>query len=365
MLKIEEILELDINKLEKPKRPLVLYGTGIVGNSLYNTYLELGFDVLAVCDSDEKKWGTKFYDYNIMSFGQVLEEFQNFQVAITVGREYYDEVLEIVLQHLKDEDVYLENKLIHRDSTISMQYRDMVQSRQKELINFYNVLSDEFSKEVLINVLKGNVTDDIKYFTSVSTPNQYFNELTASEYEKCFIDGGAYDGDTIEDFIAFSNGQFGQILAFEPLDECYSDLKQRIDKKNEKDRINIYNKGLYDCSGSIGFNNEARPGSTCIDDDSFERIQVISLDEMNIKDVSFIKMDIEGSELKALIGATEIIKKNKPKLAICLYHKVDDILDISNYIRSIGVKYNYAIRHHGGIHHFHECETVLYAIPIE
>ena len=74
--------------------------------------------------------------------------------------------------------------------------------------------------------------------------------------------------------------------------------------------------------------------------------------------VSFIKMDIEGAELKALEGAKETISKYKPRLAICIYHKYEDIYEIGDYILTLNPNYKLYIRH------YTTCmwETVLYAV---
>ena len=77
------------------------------------------------------------------------------------------------------------------------------------------------------------------------------------------------------------------------------------------------------------------------------------------KRVTFIKMDIEGSELSALRGAETTISKSKPKLAICVYHKPEDLISIPQYINSIVPEYKFFLRHH----QFISWETVLYAIP--
>jgi len=86
-------------------------------------------------------------------------------------------------------------------------------------------------------------------------------------------------------------------------------------------------------------------------------ISVTSLDETiyNFKP-DYIKMDIEGSEKEALIGAKEIIKDFKPKLAISLYHKAEDLWEIPLLIKELNPDYEFKIRCHN-----HLCiETVLY-----
>lgn len=74
--------------------------------------------------------------------------------------------------------------------------------------------------------------------------------------------------------------------------------------------------------------------------------------------VTYIKMDIEGSELMALYGAEEIIKKQRPKLAICVYHKPDHLWEIPFYLRNIVLDYKIFLRHHSTL----DYETVCYAV---
>ena len=69
-------------------------------------------------------------------------------------------------------------------------------------------------------------------------------------------------------------------------------------------------------------------------------------------------MDIEGAELEALKGAKETIKRNHPKLAICVYHKPEDIVDIPKFILELDPEYKLYLRHYSD----NAGETVLYAI---
>ena len=103
--------------------------------------------------------------------------------------------------------------------------------------------------------------------------------------------------------------------------------------------------------------------SSISDSATENKIEVYTIDEI-VKDskVTFIKMDVEGSEVKALKGSEHTIKNNFPKLAICTYHKKDDIINVYNYIKQFETskkKYKIFLRQHA----YAGVETVLYAIP--
>ncbi len=90
-------------------------------------------------------------------------------------------------------------------------------------------------------------------------------------------------------------------------------------------------------------------------------IPVTTLDNiLKNRPVTFIKMDIEGGEIDALNGSRNIINEQKPVLAICVYHKFNDIFDIPLLIKSFGINYKYYLRHYSN----YVSETVLYAVPI-
>lgn len=108
------------------------------------------------------------------------------------------------------------------------------------------------------------------------------------------------------------------------------------------------------------FLEEGTTGSKITDstDAATTVIDVDSIDNVCSGDkVTFIKMDIEGSELEALRGAVNVIKRDKPRLAICIYHKPEDMYEIPFWIKETVPEYKLYIRHHtDGI-----LETVLYA----
>jgi len=114
--------------------------------------------------------------------------------------------------------------------------------------------------------------------------------------------------------------------------------------KNIRDIV-FYSEGLSDKSGILSFDPDAGPASSIKSTDSSFKIKVTTLDE--------------GWELKALYGSENHIIKDKPKLAIAVYHRASDFRMIKDYILSLGANYDIYL------HHYTEgwSETVMYFVP--
>ena len=205
------------------------------------------------------------------------------------------------------------------------------------------------------NLMKNGVSQN-EIITLWKKELVYFGRpgLSAQE-DEVFIDAGAHDGDTILSFIKWCNGKYKKIIAFEPdVENCRKVQKTLSD--NEIQNVTLKNLGLWYKNETIGFYNQGTSSSK-IDVNSNSRINVSKLDDIINEKVTFIKMDIEGAELNALKGSTETIKKYKPKLAICIYHKNEDFFEIPYFIHSLVPEYKLYLRHHS----WSIYETVLYA----
>jgi FkbM family methyltransferase len=123
------------------------------------------------------------------------------------------------------------------------------------------------------------------------------------------------------------------------------------------DNIKIIEKGCWSEKKALFFSNDGTVGSK-IQDKGQLQIEVDSIDNVIQDRITYIKMDIEGAELEALKGAKNTIMKYKPKLAVCVYHKQEDLITIPQYILSLNEHYKLYLRHYEE----NSCETVLYAI---
>lgn len=191
------------------------------------------------------------------------------------------------------------------------------------------------------------------------THYQYFDleYLQPAVGKEIFVDVGCYNGMSSVDFQKWSKGN-SFVYAFEPnfrqIEECKRNLE------NSGVNYKIINKGAWIEEDTLHFMLTEHKMSSRIREDGEEIVNVTSLDkELGDEKVTFIKMDIEGSELPAIIGAKNIIIKNKPKLAISVYHKYEDIFEIPEIILKYNPNYKIYLRHYATS----DSETILYALP--
>ena len=244
--------------------------------------------------------------------------------------------------------------------------------RKQNNINFYannadrinaivNMLADEKSKKTYLAMIKFRQTrnkEDFPFSNNNEIP--YFTKEIVSRFSKdeVFIDCGAYNGDTIDDFLKYCS-EYKQVIAFEPLSENVEEIKKKYVKNS---KITLINAGVYDKDDVVNFIGGGCGGRIfkTKNDEKNVKIQVKAIDNLNIESVTFIKMDVEGAELNALKGAEKTIIRDKPKLAICLYHSNEDMLSIAEYINKIVPEYKLYVAHYGPYPVFEG--TVLYAI---
>lgn len=269
---------------------------------------------------------------------------------------------EVVLQQLKSYGIPEENSLIFRISYLEdySQFPIFVSSRISELELVYNLLSDDKSKLVFENLINFRLSANFNYLEKITDnyEDQYFDkDLISFDTNDVYVDCGAYIGDTINQYMKHNGGTYGEIIAIEADSSNYNRLKQNTNSINN---CTCVNKGVWNTTGTLYFNSSGSAASNCVSDEGSITIDVDTIDSVvKGKNVSHIKMDIEGSEVSALIGAYDTIVNYKPQLAICVYHNLEDYVRIPLLIKSMCPDYKIYFRHY---QRMSAQETVCYAI---
>lgn len=216
-------------------------------------------------------------------------------------------------------------------------------------------LADKQSLDVLNDLVQYRLTADpanmVKY--SIRFSDQYFEDLLSLQNE-VFVDAGGFDGDTTEEFCK-RYPDYKKVILFEPSEKNMLLARKRLENKRD---IDFIPKGLSDISGILSFNPDAGSASA-VSTEGTCTIEVCTLDDTVNEKVTFIKMDLEGWELKALIGCKKHIIEDHPKLAISVYHHASDFWRIPEYVLRIRDDYDIFIRHYTE----GWSETVMFFMP--
>lgn len=281
---------------------IVIFGAGERGKILYQTTSKYPWK----CFIDNYSHDKTLYGLTVMNTEEFLENYKGEYIFITPkkNKDMYDQLIKLKVS---------ENKI-------------------------FNV---------------GAVLD--KLIESIYFGLEYLKPLEEGEI---FLDVGGYDGMTSLYFNRWCKKN-AFVYIFEPdknnIKKCYDNLNDKFLN------YEIIPKGVWSKTTKIRFDAEKNALSQ-ISDLGQEEIFVTTIDEeLSGNKVTFIKMDIEGAEFEALMGAKETIKKNKPKLAISIYHKPEDIWEIPNLILRYNPNYRLYLRHYS----LSDYDTVLYALPIE
>lgn len=231
---------------------------------------------------------------------------------------------------------------------------------EKRIQKVEDKLQDEKSKEVFKRRMDLLHDGDLNHFMKIPVDHEEYFDVKELNYtqDEVFVDCGAYIGDTIDSYCNHI-GKYQKIIAIEPDEYNCKKIKEYIENK-KLDHVQVINAAVGNENKVVAFDQQGTAGSS-IKSDGNNSVKQVRLDDVIQEAVSFLKMDIEGFELEALKGAKNLITTYKPKLAICIYHKCEDPLCITEYIEKLVPEYKFYMRHYA----YNQHETVLYAVVEE
>lgn len=289
------------------QKKVIIFGAGNDGKMTLEILRQYGVDVEGFCDNNFKLWNGLLDGMSVISPDHLLANYRDCIVVIA-SRKYY---LDMFKQLIINPDC-------------------------------------PFPKQ---NIWVPRV--GLLYAT---TGNQYF-DCPGMEFgeNETFIDAGFFHGETSREFVKLCNGKYNKIIAFEPDEKAIKYYKESCDKIQKLDLVNyaswnVKEKLYFQQTGDGGARINGRSGKVEIQANSIDNI-------LNGEEATFIKLDVEGAEYNTLLGAEKTIKKYKPKLAISIYHKPQDIIEIPLLLMKLRTDYRYYIRHYTTT----DWETVLYA----
>lgn len=351
----------------------ILYGAGSDLNKILPMLKNEGFNPLCIADGSPNKIGQHLFGISVVAPEDIVK-YNSKTIIITAS--FFDSIYEKINTILGDKTTdykilvspYAWLMLVNVDFNIELLSKasNYIQAKKTEILNMYDS-NDKKTNEIIDYLLKTR-TDNAYRFCS-------YNEIRGMQYIEgyfyenelqnigpfTFIDVGAYIGDTYKLMKSMYKSNMVRYYAYEPSASNYKRLLDDISSlSNDNCNIEFKNYALGNTTGEI---NMGKAGgefgvvndSTC---NSYEKIRIMKMDDDVIDVVGklVIKMDVEGAEMDVLRGGVNTIKKYRPIMAICVYHKYQDIYELPKFLINNGLKYRFILK--SGIH------THLIAFPI-
>lgn len=324
--------------LKKTDRPIILYGMGNGADMIIDVLDSLDIRFSDIFASDAFVRGHFFHGVRVKKLSEIEEMYDDFVILMTFA--VHDEKMLGFVRELSKNHTLLSPTVPIADTELFT--LDYIKEHEKEFDRVYEMLEDEKSKRDFVNVLNFKVSGKIDYlFDCFSSKEELYSSVFPLSQNEIICDLGAYDGDTIREFLSQTGEKYKKIYAFEPDPKNFKKLQRNT---SQLSYIELFNLGAWDKKETLYFSKKAGRNSRQSGEGTPQEFDAI---DNIVKDaVSFIKMDIEGAESKALDGAKGIIEKYSPKLYVCAYHRREDLFALPLKIKTLNPEYKLYFRQH-------------------
>ncbi len=335
-------------KLADTDKPIVMYGMGDGAEKILAVFERYGIKPAEFMASDEFVRGHYFKGYKVKKLSEIEEQYDDFIVVICFGT-YLPEVMERI------EEISRKHEVVAPDVPViggGLFDGDYISDHEADIMQLLPMFSDAKSHEVFDTLMKYRVTGDVKLLRSCETPKSEAYDLLKIHDKETYVDLGAYNGDTVEEFLKLTNRKFDKIFALEPDRRNYAKLRRRhyalgsgvfehhnAAAWNEDTVLTFYNKSGRNSALTDNRSEETKGRATSVEARSVDSV-------LGGKKATLIKYDVEGSEEQALLGSAETIKKYKPRLIVSLYHRTEDMIKLPLLINKLNPGYKMYLRHH-------------------
>lgn len=349
---------------------LVLFGAGGLGRKTLAGLRRVGIEPLAFADNDASRWGGDVDGVPVISPRDAAASYgRDAAFVVTIWRGEGSDVMSERRQQLLD----LGCQTVVPFAPLFWKYAGEFAShyafdlphkafaQAEEIRRAYSIWADDASRREFVAQVRWRTLGDFDALPRPVDHEIYFpDDLVTVRTDEVFVDCGAFDGDTIRSLLRRGAFSEGRIVAFEPDAANFRSLERYVSTLPDpvRERVSIHRAAVGARECKVHFDAMGTEASHV--GSSGELVDCVSLDEtLGDSAPTYVKMDIEGSELDALKGAARIIGESRPVLAICVYHKQDHLWQIPSIISQLNDEYAFYLRPHL----LEVWDLVCYAIP--
>lgn len=353
--------------LKTAGKQVVLYGTGDGADKVLARLAETGVPVSGIFASDEFVRGQQFHGFTVRTYSELLALREKVIVLIAFASELPD-VLERFYKLASVHETYAPHvPVFSGEETVTVAW---IKKYERELQTVYERLADAVSRETFASVLNYKLSGKLSYLQAFTT-NRTEDLRTIFSFggEETYLDLGAYNGDTVQEFLQLTRGRYKKIVALEPDKKNFKKLTDFV-RQNELKHITCLQAGVWNDSGSLELTGNGGRQSTFWEADRSgfatqplsqtcsmkkkikkQQVTVVSVDAVLGNDrADYMKFDVEGVEKEALEGAAGHLVPDGngtlPKLLVAAYHHDEDLFALPLLLWKLQPEYKIYLRKH-------------------
>ena len=356
--------------LRANRNQVVLFGAGSAGRRALGCLRSIGVEPLGFADNRPETWGTSVDGALVMRPEDAAQQYGSdalFIVTIwNAKHRFADTKRRLAGLGVRAIEPIGPVQWRFPESFLpffSLDLPHRLYRERNEIVRAAALWADEQSRAEYLAHIRWRLFGDVEGVPGPVPEAQYFPRVFDLRPDEVFVDCGAYDGDTLREFLKQNGGAFRRFVSIEPSPDVYEALERCVAtlEPEVRSRVALERIAVGDRCETVRFDAGAGAGGHLSESGTFD-VHGSTLDRLCATTrATFIKMDIEGAEGAALAGARATILRDRPILAICAYHRPTDLWRLPLMVHDLIPSYRMYLR----THESDGWDAVAYAVPPE
>lgn len=320
------------DKLACETRPIFMYGTGNGGDKILDVCAARGITVTGVFASDGFVRNRSFRGMPVQSYADVTAQYGDDIVVLLAFGTTLPDVTAFIDRLNERHTLYIPDVPLYGGALFD---HALVEEANDTLLALREKLADEHSKCLLDDVVSFRLTGEKRFLDRTSDPQADITALLGAQNIRTMVDGGAFRGDSAAMYLS-ALPTLAEVHAIEADERTFRHLSSYAETEP---RCIPHHGALWDTDGELHYTSSASRGSGNAGQN--HRAKVITVPAITIDtlcrdtQVELIKLDVEGAEAAALRGAVDTLERWHPSMAVSLYHRTEDLWQLSHQLHAI------------------------------
>ncbi len=334
--------------LKNESRPIVIYGMGNGADKLLTQFEKYNIKYADFFASDGFVRGHTFHGVRVKTLSEIEALYHDFVIVLSFASNR-EEVLSLFLSLDQKYDLYIPDMPVAKNVYFT---RDFYNENYEKMRLAYDSFQDELSKNLFASILHFKLSGRLADLLSFTSKKSEIYDLLREKPIHSVLDGGAYNGDTAKEFLSEFE-KLDRIYAVEPDPKTYKRLLRFVERYQEENPLCTHK--ILPSNVALSYADDelylyaSGNRNTSLNGSSYEHkallVPVRKIDTLLCgEDVDLIKLDVEGEEQNALLGAEKTIDLCHPALLVSLYHSSEDIFSLVLYIKERFPSYRLYLR---------------------